>query len=745
MAHQQATPPRSIGFKNVQLFKEETLGIGSYGKVRRAKCDHLLCAAKIIHETLFDPMTTQQMPRGHEHRLPIRRFERECEFLNTIRHPNVIQYLGMCRDPDTGLPVLLMELMDESLTHFLETATTSITHHIQVNICHDIILALAFLHSNGIIHRDLSSNNVLLISNLRAKVTDFGMAKLDDLNPRMSHLTFTLCPGMDVYMPPEAVQDRPVYTEKIDCFSFGVIVIQVLTRQFPNPGDRMQRVEVNHPGLPRGTVMVCIPEVDRRQNHISEIDPNNILLQVALDCLKDGDVERPSAQQLCERVTALKESGAYAESLRTTQSVIDLQVLRVEHVREIQHLQELHAREQQSLREEHTREIQNLQEIQLRQQEGIIAAKEGEIQDLLLSHDDTITAKEREIQQLTIQLEQTMQRMSEKDQTIDKLEEQLKQMQLRLPSNDQTQLGTRNDTHIKCTYVKLTWRKGKPAPRKMYRFCNAVYEADKNVVYFNADGERDIYSYNTSSDLWTQLPDCPNQCSSFVVVNSMLTAIGGMRDNHVYSLKGREAWVIEFPPMPTKCALTTAVCTEASLIVAGGLLTGGSTRCPVEVMNIASRQWSIAAEIPTSTKNFRCPSGVICGDQFYVLGAIDSKSVYSCSLSDLLNSCQTPLKSMANIWSRLADLPLFNSTCVSLCGHLLAIGGETTTEYSSDNTKAAIYAYKPTTNSWEVISQMSVARCRCFGVTLSATNELMVVGGSEGFSGMDSVEFASVI
>ena len=100
---------------------------------------------------------------------------------------------------------------------------------------------------------------------------------------------------------------------------------------------------------------------------------------------------------------------------------------------------------------------------------------------------------------------------------------------------------------------------------------------------------------------------------------------------------------------------------------------------------------------------------------------------------------------MANIWSRLADLPLFNSTCVSLCGHLLAIGGETTTDYSSDSTKAAIYAYKPTTNSWEVISQMSVARCRCFGVTLSATNELMVVGGNEGFSGMDSVEFASVI
>ena len=100
------------------------------------------------------------------------------------------------------------------MTHFLETVTRSIPYHVQVDLLHDIALALTFLHANGIIHRDLSSNNVLLISNVRAKVTDFGTAKLGDLNPRVSHLTFTMCPGTDVYMPPEAVQDKPVYTLK---------------------------------------------------------------------------------------------------------------------------------------------------------------------------------------------------------------------------------------------------------------------------------------------------------------------------------------------------------------------------------------------------------------------------------------------------------------------------------------------------------------------------------------------------
>ena len=158
---------QNIGFKAIQLFKDQTLGIGSYGAVCKAKCDDLLCAAKILHPTLFDPIAHQQVAHKREHRLPIKRFEQECEFMSAIRHPNIVQYLCTYQDPDTGLPVLLMELMDDSLTHFLESATQPIPYHIQVNICHDVTLALSFLHSNNIVHRDLSSNNVLLIGNIQ--------------------------------------------------------------------------------------------------------------------------------------------------------------------------------------------------------------------------------------------------------------------------------------------------------------------------------------------------------------------------------------------------------------------------------------------------------------------------------------------------------------------------------------------------------------------------------------------------
>ena len=75
-----------------------------------------------------------------EHRLPLQRFEKECEFRSEIRHPNIVQYLGFFKEPDSCLPVLLMELMDNTLTQFLNSSPQLIPSHIQVNICHDITL-----------------------------------------------------------------------------------------------------------------------------------------------------------------------------------------------------------------------------------------------------------------------------------------------------------------------------------------------------------------------------------------------------------------------------------------------------------------------------------------------------------------------------------------------------------------------------------------------------------------------------
>ena len=104
-----------------------------------------------------------------------------------------------------------MELLDESLTKTLECSQKSLTYFLQVDICHDIALAVAYLHFSDIIHRDLSSNNVLIMAKGRAKVTDFGMSKLAGAAPTMTPLT--MCPGTLAYMTPEALEEPPRYTK----------------------------------------------------------------------------------------------------------------------------------------------------------------------------------------------------------------------------------------------------------------------------------------------------------------------------------------------------------------------------------------------------------------------------------------------------------------------------------------------------------------------------------------------------
>ena len=201
--------------------------------------------------------------------------------------------------------------MDESLTQFLKLSQEPLPYHTQLNICQDITLALAHLHSNDIIHRDLSSNNVLLIgAGNRAKVTDFGMAKFSDLY----HTTMTKCPGTDVYMSPEALHDPPNYTKKLDTFSFGVLGIQIITREFPDPGPRTKRVRHL-----RRKLHEEVPETERRKSHIDLINPTHPLLPIAIDCLRCNEKDRPSAQELCRRLAALKEEPQYSDSVQQAQ------------------------------------------------------------------------------------------------------------------------------------------------------------------------------------------------------------------------------------------------------------------------------------------------------------------------------------------------------------------------------------------------------------------------------------------
>ena len=210
-----------------------------------------------------------------------------------------------------------MELMDESLTHFLKPSPGDIPYYIEVNIAMDITQALAFLHTNAIIHRDLSSNNVLLIAGSRAKVSDFGMSRLIDINTSRQ-VTMTTCPGTPNFMSPEALNEPPVYTEKLDNFSLGVLLVQIVTRKYPKPSDRfeIETVRSLFNLAPKVETRILIPKVKRRQAHINLIKPTHPLLPIALECLKDKAEERPSSSHLCQSLEALKTMTKFKDSFQ---------------------------------------------------------------------------------------------------------------------------------------------------------------------------------------------------------------------------------------------------------------------------------------------------------------------------------------------------------------------------------------------------------------------------------------------
>ena len=399
---QQASP--SIRFGSVRLLKDAPLGTGAYGQVCKATLGELPCAAKVLHPTLVDP----SYPRNRA------LFEQECRFLSEIRHPNIVQYLGVAHDHVTGLPILLMELMDDSLTHFLEQSEERLPYHVQVNISHDIALALAFLHDNRILHRDLSSNNVLLISaGIRAKVTDFGMSKLTELNPRMTGLT--KCPGTPAYMSPEALLDPPVYTEKLDCFQAGVLMIQTITRKFPNPSDAMRRVRDAR--FPTGWVNIPVPEAERRHNHLSLIPRTHPILPIAMDCLKDTDTERPSAQQICHRLSALKEAPQYGQCFKARGGERDGEVQERELL--IQQLRQENEEREREVREK---------EREVRKRENEVREKEGENRNLRDELQQTEEEKQRLSRRLDLTNVQIQQTLERRRQVEDQLRDEIHQL-----------------------------------------------------------------------------------------------------------------------------------------------------------------------------------------------------------------------------------------------------------------------------------------------------------------------------
>ena len=718
-------------FQNIKLLRNETIGVGAYGKVCKAKCDDLICAAKIFHETLYDPREEQHTEPQKLHRMPSIRFKAECMHLHNLKHPNIVQYLGETTDTITGMKVLLMELMDGSLTNYLDNYPFDgpIPYHIQVNFCHDISRAISYLHSKHLVHRDLSSNNVLLISNIRAKVSDFGMVMIYGQDIRKTpYLSLTGCPGTDVYMPPGAARTSEAeYTEKIDCFSLGVVAIQIMTKQYPSPGKRHKIIKTLDLSDTH-SVLVPVSEVERRQNHISLIAPNHPLLAIALDCLKDEDKNRPSAHELCQRIDGLKVHQIYLES--------------------------------QQLPPKSTSEMSPLndkthEEDELEKDEEVFVQARSEIHTShgTVNKDDPIPRPRSTTELQPSKKIQSLQMVLKKKDEMIKIEqnniEQLKQHITQVESENRKLLIVKQHYERRCLELErrlgmksdfeLNWNKEDKAPCLMKRGGDAVVSG--NYVYIRHAGAKEVYEYNSTTKVWIRLPDCPFRSCSLAILKDLLTTVGGLPfTNQLFSLTGNSTskpWMEVYPPMPSKRQWATTLSMDAILLVAGGVGEGDVVLSVVEILDAQTSQWSRAARLP---EPFHRASATICHGHIYMLGATGegkrhTKSVFTCHLNDLLHSTSSSLM----VWSKIADLPVTKSTCVSLNHQLLAIGGKD----ADDKVSAAVHLYDSATKTWRVISHMSIARRSCFAAVLP-DNKLMVVGGwVSTYIDSDSVEIAT--
>ena len=291
-------------------FTNTELGRGSFATVLELEYKGLKCAGKKIHDILL-----QQGDDSYT----IRRFDEECRLLSQVRHPNIVQFLGVHFQRGVRVPILVMEYLPTNLTSCIDQYGI-IPQEISYSILHDVALGLCYLHGQTppIIHGDLSSNNVLLTANMTAKISDLGVARMLNLTPlQVSRMTDT--PGTPVYMPPEVMVANPQYDTSIDKFSYGVLMIHMFSGRWPEPQVGPNRFE--------GGRLIPVTEAERREVFLRSIGNEHPLMDLILNCIANGPERRVQAIGIVERLAAMTQQfpASFANKIEMQRRILSLQ------------------------------------------------------------------------------------------------------------------------------------------------------------------------------------------------------------------------------------------------------------------------------------------------------------------------------------------------------------------------------------------------------------------------------------
>ena len=311
------------------------IGGGAYGRVDEVAIP-VTAAAKTIYDFLQErDEVSDQLPKA------VTEFTRECQLMSALRHPHIVQFLGVCFFPDSRLPALVMERLLSSLHDLLDPETppspgaprplSFFTMDLKCSVLHDVASGLAYLHErpSPIIHRDLSARNVLLNSAMVAKIADLGVARIA---PRMrAAATMTKAPGAGIYMPPEATApassnaEKSKYDASIDVFSLGVVTIFAIGGTFPCDPETATYVDEKS-----GSV-VARTELQRRGKYMRDVNAqlhaygqlreDHPLIQLIQQCLHNSPHKRPS---IGEVLRLLEEARAGVRDNRSEKNKCEL-------------------------------------------------------------------------------------------------------------------------------------------------------------------------------------------------------------------------------------------------------------------------------------------------------------------------------------------------------------------------------------------------------------------------------------
>ena len=308
---------------------EEEIGRGSYGKVFKVNYYGTLCAAKEIHSILLENVSRQELERTKSTYL------RECRQCCALRHPNIVQFLGLYYPPSTSqsgggikLPVIVMELMEESLKSYVESAernNTIIPYLSKLSILQDVVQGLRYLHHQNppVVHRDLSPNNILLTAHQVAKISDLGVAKAVKLD---SIHSMTKAPGTSNFMPPEALVESSKYGASLDVFSYGGVALFVISQEWPV----LLPVKRFDESLNRLTFLT---EVERRQKYVDKMKENaREIKSLIISCLDENPKMRPATAKVLENIKELKRKCQSKEKQNQKEQLRQQQPLTSSHM-----------------------------------------------------------------------------------------------------------------------------------------------------------------------------------------------------------------------------------------------------------------------------------------------------------------------------------------------------------------------------------------------------------------------------